>query len=104
MTQIKLRVLAAQLAVKVLAQLNGKLIGRAEQQHAPDITQQVNHHGRQHQRTDPHHHPCGGVMLFRNTIHDVSHHFGRDQLQNGNDNKQGHRAEVALPLPTKVPA
>ena len=104
MAQVKLGVLTAQLAVKILAQLNGKLIGRAKQQHAPDVTQQIDDDGRQHQRANPHQHPCGGVMLFRNAIHDVAYHLRRDQLQNGNDDKQETSAEVALPLPTKVPA
>ncbi len=104
MAQIKFRVLTAKLAVKILPQLHGQLIGRAKQQYAPDIAQQIDNHRRQHQRADPHHHPCVGVMLFRYAIHNIAHHFRRDELQNGNDNKQGDCTEIALPLPAKVPA
>ena len=104
MAQIKFGMLSTQLAIKIFTQLNGQLIGRTKQQHAPDVAQQINNDRRQHQRANPHQHPCGGVMLFGDAIHDVAHHFRRDQLQDSNDNKQGDCTEVALPLPTKVPA
>ncbi|ABU78075.1 hypothetical protein ESA_02846 [Cronobacter sakazakii ATCC BAA-894] len=96
--------LAAELAVKIAPQFNGQLIGRAEKQHAPDVAQQINHYRNHHQQAHPQQHLARGVMVLSDAIDNVAHHFWRHQLQNGDNNKQGNRAEVATPLPAKIPA
>ena len=70
--------LAAELTVEVFTQFNGQLIRGAEEQHAPDIAQQINHHCDNHQRADPHPHLLCGVMFFSHAIDHNPHYFRRD--------------------------
>mgnify|MGYP004717796053 CR=1 FL=1 len=87
MTKVELRMLTTKLAIKIFAQFNSQLIRGPKQPDAPDIAQQVGDDGNQHQRTNPHHYLRGSVMLSGYAIHQYAHHFWRDKLQNGNDDK-----------------
>ena len=104
MAQIERRMLAAQLPVKIFPQLDRQLVRSAEQQHAPDIAQQVDHHRDQHQRADPHPHLLRGVMLLRHAVDHNAHHLRWNKLQDGNNDQQGNCAKIAAPLPAEVPA
>ena len=96
--------LATELAVVIFTQFNRQLIRGAEQQHAPDIAQQIDDYRNHGHRAHPHQYLTGSEMLRSDAIHNDPDHFGRDQLEDSDNDKQGHGAEIATPLPTEVPA
>ncbi len=103
MTQIKGGMLAAKLAIEIFAQFDGQLIRGAEQQHAPDVAQQIGRHGGDQHHADPHKNsaPAHGVM--RDAINDHAYQMRRQQLQDSDNDQESDRAQIASPLADKIP-
>ncbi len=102
-TQIKCRLLTTQLAIEIFAQLNRQLVGGTKQQHAPDIAQQIDHYCRCQHDPNPHHDAAGAHVVTRHAIDNHPDHMRWQQLQNSNNNQQEDRAQIAPPLPQKIP-